>query len=291
MKIKKKVLFLLLLVLGTAFWGISFSVTKLALGDYSPSTFLFCRFLGATGILSLIFFRYLKQVNWRIIKIGAFLSVPLTFGIYMQTLGIRQTSASQCAFIAGICVVIIPILKTLFYKTIIPRKMWLASVIALMGLAIISIKENFNIGVGDLYTLIGAFGFAYYLISVEIKSGGTDLIANILPMFASCTLWSFLYAITESQAIWLPADVNFWVGIGFCALFSTAYMYTVSNLSQRYLSAEKVAIIYLFEPIFGAIAAYCILGEKLSLRLLIGGLLIFLATLISELNLNLSKFK
>jgi len=75
------------------------------------------------------------------------------------------------------------------------------------------------------------------------------------------------------------------MGIGYCALFSTAYMYTISNLSQRFLSAERVSIIYLLEPIFGTVAAFFILGEILSWRLLLGGSLIFLATLISELSL------
>jgi drug/metabolite transporter (DMT)-like permease len=68
-------------------------------------------------------------------------------------------------------------------------------------------------------------------------------------------------------------------------------MYTISNISQRYLSAERVAVIYLFEPIFGAIAAFFILGENLSLRLLLGGSLIFAATLISEVNLKNSNYK
>jgi len=77
-------------------------------------------------------------------------------------------------------------------------------------------------------------------------------------------------------------------------------MYTISNISQKYISAERVSIIYLFEPIFGAFAAHFILGEEITSRLLIGGGMIFLATLISELKwrmpnrvamLNVSKEK
>lgn len=283
---EKKNILLFLLVLGTAFWGISFSVTKLAIGHDSSSTFLFYRFLAATVVLSLVFARYVKKTNWHAIKTGVSLAFPLVFGIYLQTLGIRHTSASQCAFIAGMCVVIIPVLKLIFFRATVPAKIWLAAMVALTGLFVISIRDNFTVSIGDLYTLTGSFGFAVYLIQVERKAMERNLIYTIVPMFAACTFLTLMIAIADSGADWMPEHPAFWQGIVFCALFSTAYMYTVSNISQRYISAERVAIIYLFEPVFGAIAAYYILDESLSYRLLLGGSLIFAATLISELKFN-----
>jgi drug/metabolite transporter (DMT)-like permease len=290
---EKKTIYLLLLVLGTAFWGISFSVTKLALGDYSPSTFLFYRFLAATLVLLLIFAQYVKQTNWRSVKTGVGLAIPLLFSIYLQTLGIKHTSASQCTFVAGSCVIIIPILKLVFYRAAVPAKIWIAALVALSGLSIISVKDDLTIGIGDLYTLTGAFGFAFYLLQVEKHSKQANLIYTIVPMFGTCTVITLGIATLDTHAEWQPESNIFWQGIVFCALFSTAYMYTISNISQRYISAERVAIIYLFEPIFGAVAAFYILGEVLTWRILTGGSLIFIATLISELNFShsLSKFK
>lgn len=283
---EKKNILLLLLVLGTAFWGISFSITKLAIGHYSSSTFLFYRFLAATIVLSLIFAGYLKKTSWNAVKTGVSLAFPLVFGIYLQTLGIKHTSASQCAFIAGMCVVIIPLLKLIFFRAAVPAKIWLAAMVALTGLFVISIRENFTVSLGDLYTLSGSFGFAVYLIQVEKKASESNLIYTIVPMFAACTVLTLMIALADSGANWIPDNSAFWWGIAFCALFSTAYMYTISNMSQRFISAERIAIIYLFEPVFGAIAAYYILGESLSYRLLLGGSLIFAATLISELKFN-----
>lgn len=282
----RKNLFLILLILGTAFWGISFPIVKLAIGGFSSSTFLFYRFLAASLVLSVIFAGQFKKTDWNSVKIGVRLAIPLTFGIYMQTLGIRHTSASQCAFVAGMCVVIIPVLKIIFYKDTAPFKVWLAALVALAGLFVICIKDNFSINIGDLYTLIGALGFSIYLIKVEQHSKNLNIITTIVPMFTTCTLITAFLSVIDSNADWMPQSDTFWMGIAYCALFSTAYMYTISNLSQRYLSAERVSIIYLFEPIFGAIAAFFILGEILSWRLALGGSLIFAATLISELNLS-----
>ena len=52
---EKRNLFLILLILGTAFWGISFSVTKLAIGQYQPVLFLFYRFLLSQWFYRLFF--------------------------------------------------------------------------------------------------------------------------------------------------------------------------------------------------------------------------------------------
>ncbi|MCP2025506.1 drug/metabolite transporter (DMT)-like permease [Flavobacterium sp. HSC-32F16] len=287
----KRQILLVLLIIGTAFWGISYSVTKLAIGNYSPSTFLFYRFLLAVMVLTVIFWKYVRKTNLESIKTGAILAVPMFLGIHLQTVGLKYTDASQCSFIAGLCVIIIPLIKLTVYRTSPPLKIWIAALTALSGLFIIAVKEKFTINLGDLYTIAGAFAFAVYLISVEKHSAAKNLLSSIVPMFAICALLTFFLALTDQNADWFPERDTFWLGVIYCALFSTAYMYTISNISQRYLSAERVAVIYLFEPIFGAIAAFFILGENLSFRLLLGGCLIFAATLISEVNFKNTKYK
>lgn len=280
---EKRNLFLILLILGTAFWGISFSVTKLAIGQHQPVLFLFYRFLLATMVLSVIFWKHVKKLDSTAIKTGASLAIPLVLGIYLQTLGITHTSASQCSFVAGITVVMIPVIKLFIYRKPAALKIWIAAFTALIGLFVISVTDKFSIGTGDLYTIIGAFCFAIYLIQIEKESTSGDIIPTIVPMFATCAILTFLLTFIQGNATWIPQQETFWIGIIFCALFSTAYMYTISNISQKYISAERVSIIYLFEPIFGAFAAHFILGEEITSRLLIGGGMIFLATLISEL--------
>lgn len=279
----KKSLFLVLLIIGTAFWGITFPVTKMTMGNSSSSTFLFYRFLGATIVLSLVFIKQLSSITLDSVKKGSILAASLTAGIYFQTTGLKYTSAAQCAFVAGTTVIILPIIKLIFYKTAVDRKIWVAASVALTGLFIISIKDNFSVNTGDLYTIIGSFGFAFYLIQVERFSAGTsNTLTTTIPMFAACTIIAFLFSLVDKTAVWIPAGNAFWLGIGYCALFSTAYMYTVSNISQKYISAEKVVIIFLFEPVFGSVASYFLLHEGLTWRLFAGGALIFLGTLISE---------
>ncbi|MEL1253522.1 DMT family transporter [Flavobacterium sp. DGU38] len=288
---ERKQLLLILLIIGTAFWGVSYSVTKMAIGHYSLNIFLFYRFLLAVVVLSVIFWKYVKKINHEAIKTGFLLAVPMFSGIQLQTTALKYADASQCSFIAGLTVIIIPMLKLAIYKTNTPLKIWIAALTALTGLFIIAITDKFTINMGDLFTIAGAFAFAIYLISVEKQSATKNLLYSIVPMFSFCALFTFCLAITDPHAEWFPKNDTFWLGAVYCALFSTAFMYTVSNISQRYLSAERVAVIYLFEPIFGAIGAFFILDENLSWKLLLGGTLIFAATIISEVNFETQKTK
>lgn len=286
----KKNQYLLLLILGTAFWGISFPVTKLSIGNISQSTFLFYRFFFAAIFMGIIFHKQLKNINKNSIKTGIGLAIPLTFGIHFQTLGImKHTSASQCAFVAGMCVVIIPMLKILLYKTVIEPKIWFSAALALIGLGIISITKSFTINIGDAYVLLGVFGFAYYMIKVEQFASKNNIIQTLVPMFTMGAFIMFILSWFDNTANWLPENSQFWIGVFFCSLFSTAFMYSISNIAQKYISAEKVAIIYLFEPVFAAFASFFILNENLSWRLVFGGSLILIATFISEINLRKLK--
>src|SRR6187402_2019895 len=122
----KKYFLIGLLIVGTAFWGISFPVTKMAVAAVSQSTFLFYRFLLASLVLSVVLFRQLKKTTRRHIIQGMTLAVPLVPGIYFQTLGLKHATASQCAFVAGTCVIVIPILKLVIYKKSVDPKIWLA---------------------------------------------------------------------------------------------------------------------------------------------------------------------
>ncbi|CAM5426991.1 DMT family transporter OS=Stutzerimonas stutzeri OX=316 GN=N5C32_13010 PE=4 SV=1 [Stutzerimonas stutzeri] len=79
-------------------------------------------------------------------------------------------------------------------------------------------------------------------------------------------------------------DSSFWEGVLFCALLATAFMYAVQSAAQKYLEEEKVALTYLFEPIFAAFAGAMLLGETLDGRTLAGAALIFSALLIAEID-------
>lgn len=274
-----------LLILGTAFWGISFPLVKDGLTVVDPHVFLIYRFALASIVLSIVFFKYLKKINKETIKYGLIASVPLMIALSLQTICLQYTSSSNASFISGMDILLIPIFKLIFFKKKIQTKVWLACIIAFVGLYIIaksSSRDGF--GYGDILAMIGAISFAIYILMVGKWGSKVETPSLILVQMYSCVVLAIvisIFYVSPSDLI-LPMEASAWKAVLFTGIFATAFMYSVQNIAQKYIEDEKIALTYLCEPIFATIAAYFLIGEPITINTVIGGTLILFALFIAE---------
>jgi drug/metabolite transporter (DMT)-like permease len=92
--------------------------------------------------------------------------------------------------------------------------------------------------------------------------------------------------LATNRTIRLTSDPIAWRSIFFCAVFAGAYMYFVQARFQRYMSEIKAVIVYSFEPMYGALIAMALLGERLSAKAWIGGACVIAAMVLADI-----KFK
>lgn len=281
---QKKHLYLLLLILGTSFWGVSFAFVKVGIGNGSPFVFLFYKFIIAAVCLAILFAKQLKLITKNTLRISILIGIPLLAATILQTVGLQHTTVSNSAFITGLDVLFIPILKLVIYKKRIESKIWIACTIALVGLYIIVVREDLSLNNGDLWVVASAIGFAFYVLQVGKFSTEEKPMPAVILLMSFCALGCFILALFDQNSIWFPKQDGFWSGIFFTAILATAFTYAVQNAGQRYLSEEKVALTYLFEPIFATLAGIIVLGEHFTKEIAIGGTLIISAMLISEIN-------
>lgn len=282
---KKSRIYLALLVLGTAFWGISFPLVKEGISIVHPFSFLMYRFLLAALVLSILFFKQVKQINWQTVKYGVWVGIPLLLAILLQTIGLQYTSSANASFISGMDVLLIPLLKFFVFRKSIKPKTWLACTMALAGLYVIAMAaagSGFN--KGDMYALAGAIAFAAYVLLVGKYNRKVETISLVIVQLYTCTI---VYAVlafmtVDVRHLVLPMDWSVWKAVLFTGIFATAYMYGIQNVSQKYIEEEKVALTYLCEPIFATLAAYILIAEPITARTIIGGSLILLSMFIAE---------
>lgn len=275
-----------LLVLGTAFWGISFPLVKEGLSVVEPHIFLIYRFFMAAVVLTVIFFKYLSYIDMKTLKLGALLAIPLIGAIMLQTFCLKYTSSSNASFIAGMDILFIPIFKFFFFKKKIPLKTWIACLIAISGLYIIAMSATSGFGFGDILALIGAVSFAIYIIMVA-RYGEDEKIKTpslMLVQMYACVFYCIVVALffSSPSELIIPMDIHVWKAILFTGILATAFMYTIQNISQKYIGEEKIAMIYLCEPIFATVAGYLLISEEITSRTIIGGGLILFALFIAE---------
>jgi drug/metabolite transporter (DMT)-like permease len=146
---------------------------------------------------------------------------------------------------------------------------------ATIGLALLTLDESVSLGLGDVLTLGCAFCFALHIVLVGRLTGALEPVSFATAQIASVTVLSLLAAPTEHPLRALhAAPPAVWAMIAFMAVTGTIGAFLIQMWAQRHTSASDTGLMFTFEPVAAALAAYLILGEVLSGRQALGAALI-----------------
>lgn len=98
----------LFLLLITAIWGASFTLMKNVLEVIPSFAYLSLRFIIATIVLVVIYYKNLRTASKKVIVYGCIIGLMLFGGMALQVSGLYYTTASNSAFITGLNVVMVP---------------------------------------------------------------------------------------------------------------------------------------------------------------------------------------
>jgi len=231
----------------------------------------------------IIFWKRIRAINKTILRKGSLIGIFLFLGYAFQTVGIKYTSATKAGFIAGLSVVLVPIISVFFIKEKVSRNSIIGAFLALIGLWFLNYSSSFSFNLGDFLVLLCAFSFAMHIISVGLFSKKLDYVLLAITQITVVFILSLLMAlIFEKPAIHLSYSADIWWSIVITGIFATALAFYMQNRFQRYSTATKTAIIFSGEPIFAAMFAYLLLGEKIGLIAWAGGLLIIFGMIVSQ---------
>ena len=278
----KKRLAQILLVFVTLIWGVTFIMVKDALNDAGPFAFGTLRFTIA-GILTLAVVNKSIFTLTKTEVVGGLVCGFFLFGGYaFQNFGLIQTSASKSAFITSVSVLMVPIILLLFNIQKVKIKVWIAVVVATIGLYFLLDPRGGRMNWGDILTFGCALGFAVHIIfqGYYVKKN-----VRILPFFL-VQAWvvvglSFINSLLFEPifAIWSPRLISALLVTGIAATFIAILLMI---WAQQILNPSETAIIFALEPVFAALFATIFAGEFLGLWGYIGGGLIVLAVAYGE---------
>jgi len=262
------------LLLVSAAWGLAFVVMKDAIEKQSVNSFLFSRFLVAVIAMVLLKPAVLKSINREILKKGFIAGLFLASGYILQTFGLALTGAAIAGFITGLYVVATPVIAAVLLKVRITAFTWACVAMATIGLALLSLK-GWNLGLGEFLVFLCAIAFAAHIIALSRWSNGLDVYAMTIVQLATCALLTGI--ISFAQGYEAPVDLSGWLVVLYTAVICTAVAFVVQTWSQAHMSATKVAVILTMEVVFAALFAVIFGGESISIRALIGGVLVVAA--------------
>lgn len=283
--LSKTVLWDISLLLVAMAWGGGFVVTKNALGSITPLYLLAYRFMIAGILMLIIFYKKIIKSSFKDIKNGCIVGVFLALGFITQTIGANYTTPAKSGFITGLNVVLVPFVLMCITKKFPNKKVLITAMVAFIGLSFLSLSETFTIGFGDTLTIFCAVFFACHIVSIGYYANKCDtyVLATVQILFTGicCTILAIVF---EPSGSTLTSGV--WGAILYSSLLGTLAAFLIQNLAQKNTPSTHAAIILCLESVFGAFAAVIFWHEVLTLKMIIGCVLIFGAILANEVNLG-----
>ena len=288
----------IMLMIAALIWGVAFVAQSVGMEHVGPFTFNGVRCLvGAVALLPVIFFFDRKKKKEKtgqeekkergigtkkdLVMGGLLCGGFLFLASSLQQIGIQYTTTGKAGFVTAFYIVIVPVLGIFLHKKI-SGNVWIAVVLALVGLYFLCMTESFTIGKGDIYIFACAFVFSIQILMVDHFAPKVDgvklsclefLVSGLLSLF-------FMFGLERPT---LSGILAAGIPILYAGVLSCGVAYTFQILGQRDSNPAIASLIMSLESTFSVLAGWLLLHETLSTREAIGCIFMFVAILLAQL--------
>ena len=280
----------LLMLIAAAIWGFAFVAQRQGMETMGPFLFNGVRFLIGVVALSPVVWYLSKKPQQshkaevsakKLILAGTVAGLLLFGGISCQQVGLQYTTAGKAGFITGLYIFFVPLIG-LFLGQRTGSGTWLGATIALFGLYLLSIKEDFTIAEGDLLQLICAVFFAAHVLVIGYLAKRMDTLKLALVQYLVCGVISLLIAIAIEMISW-DMIIATAIPLLYAGVMSTGIAYTLQVVAQQHAHSSHAAIILSLEGAFAVLGGWLLLDEHLPARGLLGCALMLTGMFLSQI--------
>ena len=282
----------LMMLLAASIWGFAFVAQRVGMETMGPHWFNSLRFfIGVVALTPVVIWMDRAQAKSSIegpksstkslLMGGAVVGLLLFIGATFQQVGLQYTTAGKAGFITGMYIFFVPLIG-LFFRMKTGLGTWLGAAIALWGLYLLSINEDFTLSKGDTLQLICAVAFAGHVLMIGYLASRMDTVKLSLVQFFVAGLLAMILALYFEQLTWGMIKSTA-VPLLFAGVMSTGIAYTLQTIAQQHAHPSHAAIILSSEGVFAVIGGFLLLNEVLPAQGLLGCGLILVGMLMSQL--------
>jgi len=290
-----------LMLLAAAIWGFAFVAQRVGMETMGPHWFNSLRFLiGGVALIPVVIWIGKRTANStqdktpaplkHLLLGGLAAGVLLFIGATFQQVGLQYTTAGKAGFITGMYIFFVPLIG-LFFGMRTGMGTWLGAGVALYGLFLLSIQDDFTLSKGDTLQLICAVGFAGHVLLIGYLATRMDTVKLSLIQFFVAGFLAMALALYYEQISWAMIEATA-LPLLYAGVMSTGIAYTLQTVAQQHAHSSHAAIILSSEGVFAVIGGSLLLNEVLPAQGLLGCGLILAGMLMSQLlpNLRLRSF-
>ncbi len=278
------------LVVVSLIWGGNYSVSKIALGHVSPVIFAALRFGISTALLWLLVWG-LKQsgpVSWGTIR------RLLGWGVVGHTLnqlaflyGLQSTTATNSAVIFGNLPVVVALLSVVLGSERPTPRVWLGIVLGTVGVAVVVGAKGIHFSAetirGDGLSLLALLFWAMFTLGVRHAALGLNSAQVTALTHLGGTPGLMLAAVPVVGGFEIGSlHPSVWVALAYSSILSSVVASVLWTRSLKALGGSRTALYNCITPVFAAVAAWILLGEKPVPLQGVGAALVIIGVLVSR---------
>ena len=158
-------------------------------------------------------------------------------------------------------------------------------VLCLVGLALMTLSETLKPAVGDVICLFAAVFYSVDLMITEraVADERVDPLAlGVCDLAVVGVVISVLSVFLETPA--LPGTAKVWAASLFLGIVCSGIFLVIQSVFQRHTTASRASLIFTLEPVFSAIFAFFLLGERIGVRGYLGAALMLASLVLVEVD-------
>lgn len=290
---REKIKSLIILFAATIIWGFAFVAQSKGMDYVGGFTFNCLRcFLGGAVLIPVIVVsdkkrkskeggNSIRRDRKRLITGGVCCGAFLCVASNLQQFGIKYTTVGKAGFITAMYIVIVPV-AGIFLKRKAGKFVWIGVALAIAGLYLLCINEDFYIGKGDLLVLGCAVVFSGHILCVDYFSPLADGVRLSCIQFFTCGILSGIpMLIFEEVSLRNIADCS--VPLLYAGIMSCGVGYTLQIIGQKNINPTVASMVFSLEAVFSLLAGWIILGQNMSEREIAGCVIMFAAIVMAQL--------
>ncbi|MDA3939028.1 MAG: DMT family transporter [Spirochaetia bacterium] len=271
-----------MLIIVTIIWGGTFPVIKAGLADISPLLMVVSRFFIAFLFFLPFIIKKRKSIPKGLIKAGIILGFSTFVGYGMLTIGLTMTTVAKSSLISyGYALMTPPLQFLLLRKKVNPVNL-IGLVIAFAGMMIFTSPSASGWNMGDSITVLVAVGYAFTVVLLDKYMRIYDVGVLTGFQFLFTALFSAVLIPFFEVPVFVPT-FNLLIALFYLAIPGTVGALYLMNRFQKGTTPVRAVVIYALEPVIAIILGYMFLAEYIGLQELIGGVIILLGVLFSEI--------
>jgi drug/metabolite transporter (DMT)-like permease len=273
-----------------AFWTANFLIGKIVVREFPPFIAAGLRVsIAALGMLPLYWWRVRGREQWsssdlpRLVTLGI---IGIAINQVAFIAGLGRTSVAHSSIIIGITPVWVLLLAGARGLERITRRKLAGLLAAFTGVAILGLERQAGSGptlAGDLLTLAAAFAFAFFtVLSKEVAHRHDPFTVNTIVFGSGAVALLPALLWQGSSFSFGKVSVAAWLSLLYMGLFPSLVCYLIFYYALHYVPASRLAMLAYLQPVAATTLGVLLLGERVTLPLVLGGAVILGGVYIAE---------